>query len=81
MATMNISLPDDMKDWVDAQAKSQGYASNSEYVRAMIRERRDAIERLRALVLEGIASGDPQPADEAYFASLRATIKSKAAAE
>ena len=81
MATMNISLPDDMRDWVDAQAKAQGFVSNSEYVRAMIRERRDAIERLRALVLEGINSGDPLPADDAYFAALRARIQVKAAAE
>ena len=74
MATMNISLPDDMKDWIDAQAKAQGFATNSEYVRAMIRERRAGIEHLKALVLEGINSGDPQPVGDT-LARLRARIK------
>lgn len=81
MATMNISLPDDMKAWVDQQTKAHGYATTSEYVRAMIRERREAIERLRAALLEGIASGNPQPADDAYFEHLRATIGRRTAAE
>ena len=77
MATMNISLPDDMKEWVDQQAKAKGYATTSEYMRALIRERRDAVEHLRALVLEGIASGDPQPAD-AVMARLVARMKAHA---
>lgn len=78
MATMNISLPDDMKEWVDQQAKAKGYATTSEYMRALIRERRDAVEHLRALVLEGIASGDPKPLSPDFFDNLRAEIMQSA---
>ncbi|WP_284324358.1 type II toxin-antitoxin system ParD family antitoxin [Cypionkella aquatica] len=76
---MNISLPDDMKAFVDEQVRSQGFATTSEYMRALIRERKDAIERLRALVIEGMESGDPQPADGAYFDALRARVGAAAA--
>ena len=38
MATMNISLPDPMKEFVEAQAQKEGFGSVSEYLRAMIRE-------------------------------------------
>ncbi len=48
MSTTNISLPDDMKAFVDEQVRINGFASTSEYMRALIREREDAIERLRA---------------------------------
>ena len=78
MTTMNISLPDDMKAFVDEQVRINGFATTSEYMRALIRERKDAIERLRALVIEGMESGDPQPADGAYFSELRARVAAAA---
>ena len=59
MATMNVSLPDQMKDWVEAQAKSGRYSNASDYVRDLIRrdqERRDeAIQELRSLLDEAEA--------------------------
>ncbi|KKB06786.1 hypothetical protein VE25_20990 [Devosia geojensis] len=60
MATMNISLPDQMKDWVDAQAKSGKYGNASDYVRDLIRhdqERTEKIAEFQRLVQEGIDSG------------------------
>jgi antitoxin ParD1/3/4 len=55
---MNISLPDPLKDFVDAQINSGRYSSVSEYVRELIRsdEKRKAEERLEAMLLEGLAS-------------------------
>jgi antitoxin ParD1/3/4 len=57
---MNISLPDRLKDFVDVQVGSGRYSSVSEYVRDLIRddEKRKAQDRLEALLLEGIQSGD-----------------------
>lgn len=81
MGTMNISLPDDMKAWVDEQVKAEGFASASEYIRAMIRHRRNSVEQFRAMIQEGIDSGESVPADEAFFARLRARIGHKQAAE
>jgi antitoxin ParD1/3/4 len=60
MQTMNISLPDQLKEFVDDQVGSGRYSSVSEYVRDLIRddEKRKAQEKLEALLLEGIQSGD-----------------------
>ncbi|MGA2186544.1 MAG: type II toxin-antitoxin system ParD family antitoxin [Bryobacteraceae bacterium] len=61
MQTMNISLPDPLKEFVDNQVGSGRYSSVSEYVRDLIRddEKRKAQEKLEALLLEGIQSGQP----------------------
>lgn len=70
MATMNISLPDDLKAFVDAQVVEHAYGSTSEYLRELIRKQRD-VEKLRGMLLEGFNSGPGQIADEAFFAGLR----------
>ena len=60
MATMNVSLPDAMKDWVETQAASGRYANASDYVRDLIRrdqEKTEKIARLKALIDEGRESG------------------------
>jgi len=61
MQTMNISLPEQLKEFVDDQVGSGRYSSVSEYVRDLIRddEKRKAQEKLEALLLEGIQSGEP----------------------
>lgn len=58
METMNISLPDPMKRFVDAQVASGRYGSVSEYMRELIRldEKRKAQEQLEGLLLEGLNS-------------------------
>jgi antitoxin ParD1/3/4 len=58
MQTMNISLPEPLKAFVDAQIATGRYSSVSEYVRELIREdeRRRAQEQLESLLLEGLAS-------------------------
>ena len=60
MQTMNISLPDQLKDFVECQVLSGRYSSVSEYVRDLIRddEKRKVQEKLEALLVEGIQSGE-----------------------
>lgn len=62
MQTMNISLPDPLKDFVDCQIAEGRYSSVSEYIRELIRddERRKAQERLEALLLEGLESEETE---------------------
>jgi len=62
MQTMNISLPDTLKDFVDAQIITGRYSSVSEYVRDLIRadEKRKAEARLEAMLLEGLASPETE---------------------
>jgi len=59
MATMNISVPDPMKDWVQAQIDEGKYASSSDYVRDLIRkdqQDRDKLLALQAAITLGIES-------------------------
>lgn len=58
MQTMNISIPDHLKEFVDDQVGSGRYTSVSEYVRDLIRddEKRKAQEKIEALLMEGIQS-------------------------
>jgi antitoxin ParD1/3/4 len=60
MATMSVSLPDPMRDWVEAQAKTGRYSSASDYLRDLIRrdqERADKMAEFQNLITEGIESG------------------------
>jgi antitoxin ParD1/3/4 len=75
MSTMNISLPDSLKDFVDEQVNERGYGTSSDYVRELIRKDKDRLE-LRGLLLEGATSAPTKPIDDAYFDSLRRKAKS-----
>jgi antitoxin ParD1/3/4 len=60
MATMNISLPDQMKAWVEAQSADGRYANSSDYVRDLIRREQikaEKIAHMQALLDEARASG------------------------
>ena len=60
MATMNVSLPDAMKDWVEGRAETGRYSNASDYVRDLIRrdqERAEKIAALQRLIEEGEESG------------------------
>lgn len=70
---MNVSLPDQMRMFVEEQVDEGRYGSASEYVRTLIRGDQDR-QRLRKLLLAG-AGSDPGPlADDAYFAAVRRRI-------
>jgi len=58
MQTMNISLPDPLKEFVDQQVSAGHYSSVSEYMRELIRldEKRKAQERLEVMLREGLKS-------------------------
>ena len=60
MATMNVSLPNPMKDWVETQVKSGHYGNASDYVRDLIRrdqQDREQIKALQQAITQGIESG------------------------
>lgn len=74
MSTMNISLPDPLKSFVDEQVKQRGYGTSSEYVRDLIRKDQERT-RLRGLLLEGAASRPVGAADGKYFDVVRDRIR------
>ncbi|MBZ9794000.1 type II toxin-antitoxin system ParD family antitoxin [Rhizobium sp. 3T7] len=74
MATMNLSLPDPMKDWVQAQAKIGRYSNASDYVRELIRRdqaRTNKIAEMQRFVDDGIKSGvGGRSKDELFSAAV-----------
>ena len=79
MATMNVSLPDEMKEWAEAQTAGGKYANVSDYVRDLIRRdiaRTEGIARLQAEIDKGRAG----PFTEFNRDELLADIKAKTAA-
>lgn len=75
MATMNVSLPDAMKDWVEAQAKTGRYSNASDYVRDLIRRdqaRTDKIAEMQHFVNDGIESGVGNKSADELFAAATA---------
>ena len=81
MATMNISLPDQMREWVEAQAKSGRYGNASDYMRDLIRhdqEREAKIAHMQVLVDEARASGISNKTAEEVIATARAKARAGA---
>lgn len=60
-ASLNISLPEDMKRWIDSQIARGGFGTTSEYFRQLGREdqRRQVREQIDAKLLAALDSGDP----------------------
>lgn len=82
MATMNISLPDQMKAWVEAQSRDGRYSNSSDYVRDLIRREQikaDKIAHMQRLVDEAYASGFTDQSAEEIFAEVRDEALSRAA--
>jgi antitoxin ParD1/3/4 len=73
MSTMNVSLPDAMKSFVDEQVVERGYGTSSEYVRELIRKDQQRLQ-LRSLLLQGGLSAPAARADMAYFDGLRERV-------
>jgi antitoxin ParD1/3/4 len=74
MSTMNISLPDELKVFVDRRIRSEGYGSSSGYMRELIRRDRDRAQ-FRQYLLEGVRGKPVGGMDTAYFSSLRKRLK------
>ena len=78
MSTMNISLPEGLKSFVDEQVSSRGFGTSSEYVRELIRKEQERL-RLRRFLLAGASSQPAAAVDDPYFEALRDRIGIRAA--
>ena len=76
MSTMNISLPDTLKSFVDEQVSQRGYGTSSEYVRELIRRDQERLQ-LRNLLLAGAGSAPAASVDAGYFDGLRERAKAR----
>jgi antitoxin ParD1/3/4 len=79
MTSMNISLPQELREYVEEKTKA-GYSTPSEFIRELIRrdQKRQARERLNALLLEGLDSGVSIRTNSKFWAELRRDAIAKA---
>lgn len=79
MKSMNISLPDTMRDYIEEQVKTSGYSSASEYFRELVRQdqKRKANERLETMLLEGLNSGIKSEMTPQDWEDIRQSVHQK----
>ena len=80
MASLHISLSDEMRTFVDEQVRGGAYHNHSEYVRDLIRhdQERKAREQVDALLLEGLNSGQPAPLTADDWQQIREQVRARA---
>jgi antitoxin ParD1/3/4 len=76
MSTMNVSLPDPLRHFVEERVSLGLYGTASEYVRELIRRDQEGLH-LRGLLVEGAESPDAAVADATWFKGLRQGIAAK----
>jgi antitoxin ParD1/3/4 len=80
MATLNLSLPDAMKAWIEAQTKGGRYNNASEYVRDLIRRdqsEREKLERLQTAINQGRRSGISNRTPEEILTAAKAELRNE----
>ena len=73
MASLNISLPQSLKDYVEDRVSVGGYSTPSEYLRELLRQdqKQRSEEKLETLLLEGLESGEPIEISPEYWEKKR----------
>ncbi len=76
MSSLNISLPQSLKDFVENQVQQHGYSTPSEYVRELLRQdqKRRAEDQLETRLLEALQSGDPIEITPQYWEAKRKNL-------
>ena len=76
MASLNISLPALLREWIESQIKGGRYGNASEYIRELIRrdQERQAQQRLEQMLLDGVKTGKASPLTKRDWAELRTNV-------
>ena len=80
MAQMNVSIPDKLKGWAESRVAEGRYSSTSDYVRDLVRRDQEAeekLQRLRAAIDEGLASGVSDRDPFEYLEELRVGLRDR----
>jgi antitoxin ParD1/3/4 len=77
--SMNISLPDTLRQWVEDRVAAEGYGTASEYFRALVREdqKRKAREQLDRKLVEALDSGDAAEMTAQDWRKIRTTVRAR----
>ncbi len=78
-ASLNISLPESLKAWIDQQIAQGGYGTVSEYFRQLLREeqKRQIREQIDAKLLAALDSGQPIPATPEFWEERRQELETR----
>ena len=79
MTTLYVNLPDTLKEFVETQVASGGYGSANDYILTLLREaqKRQAWDRVEALVVEGLNSGEPFAATKQHWEEKRQRLEER----
>ncbi|MGH9841416.1 MAG: type II toxin-antitoxin system ParD family antitoxin [Blastocatellia bacterium] len=79
MATMNISLPDPLRVFIEERVVEGGYSTISEYFRELVRldRKRQAEEKLESLLVEGLNSGQAKPLTKADLDEVKRVVRQR----
>ena len=79
MATINISLPDTLRTYVEERVTQDGYSTASEYFRELVRhdQRRQADERLEALLLKSLNGKPAKPFSKSDIEEVRRAVSTR----
>ena len=75
--TMNISLPEALRDFIEQAVETGGYSSVSEYMRELVRQAK-AEKDLEDRLIAALDSPDLGPVDPQFFKGLKARAKKAA---
>ena len=82
MASLNISMPDELRDFISQRTKETHHATPTEYIRSLVRQDRQRAQqqRLEELLLEGLDSGKSIRVKnvDAYFAKKKKALLARA---
>jgi len=78
---MIVKISRELERFARERAEQEGFASPSDYVRDLIRadRKRAEKERLDRMLMEGLASGDPQLLDSREWDDIGSEIRARAA--
>ena len=79
MTSLNISLPQALKEYLENQVRDGSYSTSSEYIRALLREdqKRRTQGKLEDALLEGVNSGAPTQVSSPYWSRKRRELTSR----
>jgi antitoxin ParD1/3/4 len=75
MTTVNVTLSDDLNQFIEAQIKSGGFLSTSDYIQKLIARAKQGSDLVERLLLEGLDSGEPILVDHKLRESMRQHVK------
>ena len=77
MTTVNVSMPEPLRAFLEGQVERRGFSTISEYVRHLIRQEMKRVGEtdLEDLLLEGIQSGEPQELDASRWRLIRERVE------